>query len=256
METHTVFNQSQPLVGYDMFSSDAVLTDLIARFGANWARQRLAEFGLFAGSAEAIELAVQANGNEPVLHTHDRFGNRIDEVEFHPAYHRLMSESMKYGLHNLPWCQPRPGAHVARAALMYMSFQNEAGHCCPISMTYSVVPALRRQPELAAIWEPMINSNVYDGRFQPAFSKTAITLGMGMTEKQGGSDVRANTTRALAIADADRAGSTRSRVTSGFALRLCPMLFLCSLRPARGSRASWCLDGSRMDPRTRYSFSG
>jgi putative acyl-CoA dehydrogenase len=199
METHAVFNQALPLVGYNMFESDAVLFELIGRHGASWFKQKLSQFGQFTGSVRANELAIQANLNEPRLHTHDRFGQRIDEVEFHPAYHELMRVSMQFGMHNLPWSNPQSGAHVARAALMYMSFQNEAGHCCPISMTYSVVPSLRRQPELAALWEPLINSNAYDSRFVPAAFKNSITVGMGMTEKQGGSDVRANTTRAEAI---------------------------------------------------------
>jgi putative acyl-CoA dehydrogenase len=201
MQTHEVINQALPLVDYDMFSSDAVLRDLVARFGAEWALERLVSFGKFNGSAQAIDWAIQANRNEPVLHTHDRFGQRIDKVEFHPAYHQLMQASIEHGLHNLPWQEPRAGAHVARAAMMYMAFQNEAGHCCPISMTYSAVPSLRRQSDLAKIWEPLVLTRKYDGSFQPAAAKTGITIGMGMTEKQGGSDVRANTTRAVPRAE-------------------------------------------------------
>ncbi|MBU6451883.1 MAG: acyl-CoA dehydrogenase family protein [Cyanobacteria bacterium REEB67] len=196
-QTHTVFNQASELVDYDMYLSDPVLNDLIHRHGAAWAAAQLSAYGRFAGSTEGIELARQANDNPPVLHTHDRFGNRIDEVKFHPAYHRLMQAAIDAGIHSMPWATPRPGAHVARAALMYMAFQNEAGHCCPISMTYSVIPALRRQPDLAAQWEKLICSTVYDGSFRPAAAKSGLTVGMGMTEKQGGSDVRANTTRAV-----------------------------------------------------------
>lgn len=196
-ETHIVSNQSRPLADYNMFSQDVVLTDLVHRYGAAWAVAQLTAFGAFVGSSEAINLAIQANENEPVLKTHDRFGHRVDQVDFHPAYHKLMQASIKFGLHNLPWAQPQEGAHVARAAMLYMSFQNEAGHCCPISMTYSVIPALRKQPNVAAKWEPLILSNEYDESFQPASGKRGVTFGMGMTEKQGGSDVRANTTRAV-----------------------------------------------------------
>ena len=201
MKTHSVTNQSSPLVGYDMFSSDAVLADLVRRFGGEWALERLMSYGRFAGSAEALELAIQANTNEPVLHTHDRFGHRVDRVDFHPAYHRFMQVAVEHGIHSLPWQNPRPGAHVARAALMYMAFQTEAGHCCPISMTYSAVPALRKQPDVAARLEALILTNSYDGSFLPWTAKAGVTLGMGMTEKQGGSDVRANTTRAVPVAE-------------------------------------------------------
>jgi len=197
-ETHSVFNQSGPLLDYNMFTQDAVLSDLVSRYGASWAVPHLSAFGSFCGSQSANELAIQANDYDPVLKTHDRFGHRVDRVDFHPAYHQLMQTSIQYGLHNLPWQEvDKPGAHVARAAMLYMAFQNEAGHCCPISMTYSVIPALRKQPDVAAKWEPLILSNEYDSRFLPASQKRGVTFGMGMTEKQGGSDVRANTTRAV-----------------------------------------------------------
>lgn len=198
-ETHTVFNQSRPLLDYNMFTQDQVLSDLISLHGASWAVPHLTAFGSFCGSQVANELAIQANEFDPVLKTHDRFGHRVDRVDFHPAYHQLMQTAVQYGLHNLPWqTADKAGAHVARAAMLYMAFQNEAGHCCPISMTYSVIPALRKQPDVAAKWEPLILSNEYDGRFLPASQKRGVTFGMGMTEKQGGSDVRANTTKAVA----------------------------------------------------------
>src|SRR5262249_3560228 len=149
MQTHEVFNQSTPLVDYDMFGSDPVLVELIKRYGAEWALEQLSAFGRFTGSAQAQEWAVQANTYLPVLSTHDRFGHRVDLVEYHPAYHELMRASVSAGVHNLPWQsmhQDRPGAHVARAALMFMAFQNEGGHCCPMSMTHAVVPSLRKQP--------------------------------------------------------------------------------------------------------------
>ncbi|MGH8874735.1 MAG: acyl-CoA dehydrogenase family protein, partial [Acidimicrobiia bacterium] len=153
-----------------------------------------------AGSAEAFEWGCLANRYPPVLHTHDRYGHRIDEVEFHPAWHHLMEMAVSAGLHCLPWeNEGREGSHVARAAMTYLSSQVEAGHWCPISMTYSVVPALRLQPELAAEWEPRLVSRRYDPRCVPATYKTGALMGMGMTEKQGGSDVRANITRAAPI---------------------------------------------------------
>lgn len=199
MPTHTVFNQAKELDDYDMFSTDLVLHDSIQRYEASWANQVLHSFGTYAGSKEAIGWAEQANVHEPVLHSYDRFGNRIDMVEFHPAYHRLMGKAIEFGIHSLPWKEARAGAHVARAAMMFMDFQNEAGHCCPVSMTYSVLPSLRKQADLSKLWEPLICSSKYDSRFIPAFQKDGLTMGMAMTEKQGGSDVRANTSKAVAL---------------------------------------------------------
>jgi len=141
----------------------------------------------------------QANESPPVLRTHDRYGHRIDEVEFHPAWHQLMKLSVEHEVHALPWRDPQPGAHVARAALFYLTSQVESGHCCPISMTYSIIPALRLQADVAAEWEPRIVSSEYDPRMLPAPQKRGALAGMAMTEKQGGSDVRANTTRAVAL---------------------------------------------------------
>ena len=201
MQTHTVFNQSKPLVDYDMFNSDPILQDLVERYEASWSSPLLSSFGEYAGSAQAIEWAELANRNEPVLHNFDRFGNRIDKVEFHPSYHQLMQKSIEFGTHNLPWTESRSGSQIARAALMYMDFQNEAGHCCPISMTFSVLPSLRKQEDLASVWEPLIKSKRYDSRYIPAFDKEGVTVGMAMTEKQGGSDVRANTTTAAPVAE-------------------------------------------------------
>ncbi len=168
---------------------------------AGWACGLLDQLGRKLGSAEAIEWGTLANQHPPVLHTHDRYGNRRDEVEFHPAWHHLMQLSVECGMHNLPWANPRAGAHVARAAMAMLASQNEAGHVCPISMTYSAVPVLRRDPALAAEWEPRIYSNRYDPSFRPASEKTGVLIGMAMTEKQGGSDVRANTTRAERVSD-------------------------------------------------------
>ncbi len=196
--THEVLNQPPPLEGYNSFDTDPVLQRALEAQGAGWASadcRRLAE--VLAG--EPQQWAVWANAYPPVLRNFDRFGNRIDEVEYHPAYHELMRLAVEHELHALPWRTPRAGAHVARAAKFYLQSQVEAGHGCPISMTYSIVPALRHQPELAAQWEPRIVSNQYDSRSLPAEEKRGVMCGMAMTEKQGGSDVRANTTRAVPI---------------------------------------------------------
>jgi len=199
MPTHTVFNQPPPLEGYNVAVSDRALMEALRREGAGWAEERVAELGAVAGRAETVAWGFQANENRPVLHTHDRTGRRIDEVEFHPAWHALMALGVEHGLHALPWREARPGAHVARAALFMTLAQTEAGVGCPLSMTYSAVPALRLQPELAAVWEPRITSLSYDPRLIPAGEKTGALCGMAMTEKQGGSDVRANTTVARPV---------------------------------------------------------
>ena len=197
--THEVFNQSTPLEGHNAFTSDRVLVEAVRREGAEWAEDQISEVGAFAGSARAQRWGREANENPPRLRTHDRFGHRIDEVEFHPAWHELMEKGIGFGLHSLPWTDPRPGAHVARAAAFMCFSQAEAGVGCPISMTYSVIPALRRQPELAEEWEPRFMSRTYDGELRPAPDKPGALCGMAMTEKQGGSDVRANTTVATPL---------------------------------------------------------
>ena len=179
------------------------------REGAGWAREQITELGRLLGTEEVQRWGFEANENKPVLHTHDRVGNRRDEVVFHPSWHNLMRTSVANRLHCLPWEAGRPGAHVARAALMMLTSQNEAGHTCPISMTFSAVASLRAEPELAAKWEPRILSSTYDPGFAPAPEKSGVLLGMGMTEKQGGSDVRANTTRA------ERIGSSREYLITG-----------------------------------------
>ncbi|HEY3842867.1 MAG TPA: acyl-CoA dehydrogenase family protein [Acidimicrobiales bacterium] len=204
-DTHDVFNQTPPLVGYDVFGADRALSEAVDREGASWARPELAELGRAAGSAEFQELGRLANEHEPVLHTHDRYGNRIDVVEYHPAYHQLMTSAINHGLHAGPWTEPRPGAHVARAAKVIVWYQVDAGHICPVSMTYAVVPALRHQPEVAAAWEPKIGSTSYDPANRPVAEKAGVICGMALTEKQDGSDVRANTTRAEATGGGDYA---------------------------------------------------
>jgi len=196
--THEVTNQAPPLEGYNLFTTDRVLDDALARAGGAWSRDGAVALGAELGGAP-LEWGRLANVYSPVLRTHDRYGHRIDEVEFHPAWHDLMRTSVAHGLHAMPWREPRPGAHAARAARFFVMTQVEACHLCPISMTYSGVPALRAQPEVAAEWEPRLTSTAYDPRMRPASEKTGALCGMAMTEKQGGSDVRANTTRAVAL---------------------------------------------------------
>jgi putative acyl-CoA dehydrogenase len=198
MPTHEVFNQPPPLEAYNLFERDRTLMEGLDREGAGWARERASTFGALVGG-EPFAWGAQANQYTPVLRTHDRFGHRIDEVEYHPAWHDLMRLSVAHEIPSLPWRDPRPGAHVARAAQFFMISQAEAGHGCPISMTYSGVPALRAQPEVAAEWEPRLTSTEYDPRLRPASQKRGALCGMAMTEKQGGSDVRANTSRAVLL---------------------------------------------------------
>ncbi len=197
--THEVINQPPPLEEYNLYEQDKILKEALHREGAAWAADSISRLGALVGSREMIEAGFQANRFTPTLRTHDRFGHRIDEVEYHPAYHRFMQTSMKWELHSLPWRDPRAGSHVARSAMMYVMCQTEPGHLCPISMTFAAVPTLRHQSEIADEWEPRLFSSDYDERFLPASMKRSATVGMAMTEKQGGSDVRANTTRATPI---------------------------------------------------------
>jgi putative acyl-CoA dehydrogenase len=192
------FNQPPPLRGGNRYLDNRPLVEAVRREGAAWAEDRLVALGQAAG-AEAQDWGRLANEHPPILRTHDRYGNRIDEVEFHPAWHSLMELARRSGTHALPWAEPRPGAHVARAALMLVDSGAEAGHCCPISMTSAAVPALRQQPEIAGEWVPRLVSPHYDPRFVPAEEKAGALCGMAMTERQGGSDVRANTTVAHPI---------------------------------------------------------
>jgi len=195
----TVLNQPPPLANYNLFTQDAALVEGIKREGATWAEAQLTDIGELSGKEEIIRWGFDANENPPVLHTHDRYGHRIDEVQFHPAWHVLLGTAVERGLHSSPWRNSQQGAHVARAAAFYIFSQVEGGHGCPISMTYAAVPALRTQPEIAAVWEPLLTSLTYDPGLRPTTSKQGILCGMGMTEKQGGSDVRANITTATPI---------------------------------------------------------
>ncbi|MEU9062692.1 acyl-CoA dehydrogenase family protein [Streptomyces sp. NPDC048430] len=199
--THTVTNQVPPLVGYDVFAADRALAEAVERHLApgirDEAREELSGLGRSAGSLQAQEWGAQANENPPKLRTHDRYGHRIDEVDFHPAWHRLLGHAVTAGLTDA-W--GRQGGHVRRAAGFLVWTQAEAGHGCPLSMTHAAVPALRTDPALAAEWEPLLTSHVYEEGLRPASQKAGVLFGMGMTEKQGGTDVRSNTTRAEPLA--------------------------------------------------------
>jgi len=194
--THEVLNQPPPFENVNLYRTDAALRAAVRCQGGEFADARLAALGEVVGSAEVIRLAELANRFTPELKTHDRFGHRLDEVEFHPAWHELMALAIRHRVPSLAWVEKRPGAHVARAALAYLWTQGEAGVSCPMAMTFAGVPVLRHLPSLAALWEPRFASDAYDRRFIPAAEKTGATFGMAMTEKQGGSDLRANTTRA------------------------------------------------------------
>ncbi|WP_030762726.1 acyl-CoA dehydrogenase family protein [Streptomyces griseus] len=201
--THTVTNQAPPLVGYDVYACDRALSEAVARHLpgelSGEADAELRTLGRAIGSEQVREWGEQANAFPPRLRTHDRYGRRIDEVDFHPAWHRLLGKSVSAGLTDA-W--GRPGGHVRRAAGFLVATQAEAGHGCPVSMTHAAVPALRAEPEVAAVWEPLAASRVYERELRPAASKAGALLGMGLTEKQGGSDVRANTTSARPLAAA------------------------------------------------------
>ncbi len=196
-----VANQPPPLESYNVFTSDACLREAVKRERAGWAADGLAALGATLGKPETIMLGFDANKNPPSLRSFDRFGHRVDEVDFHPAWHELMAIGLRAGLHASPWADPKPGAHVARAAGTYMLTQIESGVYCPIAMTYGSVPILLHAPDIAKTWLPKIFSRDYDRRFIPVGEKNAALVGMGMTENQGGSDLRTNTTRAEPAGD-------------------------------------------------------
>jgi putative acyl-CoA dehydrogenase len=198
--THEVLNQVPALTGFDV-AEDAALLAALHREGGGWAEPEVHELGVLAGTARTHELARLANFYKPVLRTHDARGYRVDEVDFHPAWHELMATAVGHGLHAAPWADARPGAHVARAAKFMVWTQAEAGHGCPVSMTYACVPALRHAPTLATTYEPLLTAPCYDPGLRPPTAKAGLLAGMAMTEKQGGSDVRANTTRAVPAGD-------------------------------------------------------
>jgi putative acyl-CoA dehydrogenase len=194
-----VFNQTPPLVDYNAWSGDSALKEAVIREGAAWAVPQIAAHGVRTGSAEVIEWGFQANEFKPQFASHDRQGNRVDLVKYHDSYHQLMHLAMDAGLHAQPWTTPQRGAHVARAAMSYLQSQVDAGHGCPLTMTFASIPTLKTTPSLAREWLPKILKAGYDPRNLPHMDKQALTIGMGMTEKQGGSDVRANTTRAYPL---------------------------------------------------------
>ena len=199
--THEVSNQPPPLVDYNAWQLDQPARDALAREGGDWAAADLEAYGAIVGG-EMVELGDLANRYKPVLRTFDRYGHRIDEVEFHPAWHRVMELGVRHGVHNYAWNRAdRAGAHVARAGIGYLHHQAEQGSSCPLTMTYACVPALRHSPEVAAQWLPKVLSSDYDFGLRPMQEKKGVLFGMGMTEKQGGSDVRSNTTRAIAMPD-------------------------------------------------------
>jgi len=197
--THEVQNQSLELRDYNLFTSDRALMEAVRREGADDARDDLERFGAIVGAGEYLELGHLANKHQPEFESHDRYGHRVDLVRFHPSYHHLMKTSVSEGIHSAPWASPTKGAHAARAAKFYLHSQVEAGHGCPITMTFAAVPALRNEPALADRWMPKMLSRDYDPRNVPAQQKRGITIGMAITEKQGGSDVGAITTRAIPI---------------------------------------------------------
>ena len=201
--TQEVFNQSTPFVDFNLFTSDTILQSVIAQEGGDQTSNRLSELGAVTGSSQSAELARQANENPPKLKPIDRYGNRQDIVEFHPAYHELMTISMQHGLHCTSWerdgnvAPAGEARNVERAAGLFMTTQMEAGHCCPITMTNASVAVLKQQGDIAGDWLSKIFVHDYDSRFAPRDEKRSVTIGMGMTERQGGTDVRSNTTCAI-----------------------------------------------------------
>jgi putative acyl-CoA dehydrogenase len=226
--THEVVNQPPPLAGHDI-AADAALLEGLALQGAGWAAEDLHRLGKLGGQAEPQRWAEEANRYEPRLLTYDRYGNRVDEVEFHPSWHHLMQVAVGEGLAASAWSDGRAGAHVARTAGLFTWGQVEAGHTCPISMTYAVVPALRNAPELAAVYEPLLTARVYDPGLRTPAAKRGLLAGMGMTEKQGGSDVRANSTIATLAAD----GTYRLRGHKWFtSAPMCDLFLVLAQTPA------------------------
>ena len=199
LETHEVINAPPPFAGRNLYAEDRALREAARLHGGDWVEQPLSALGGAAGSEEVLQWGEDANRYPPELQTFDRFGRRLDEVRFHPAYHRLMTLAMEHRIHSIGWKEKREGKHVAHAAMLALFSQAEAGTMCPISMTYASVPALRHQPDIASVWVPKVVDGTYDAPLRPIAEKRGVTVGMAMTEKQGGSDVRANTTRATPL---------------------------------------------------------
>jgi putative acyl-CoA dehydrogenase len=248
--THEVLNQPGALADYDAFAGDRPLVAAVHAFGADWASDHLRRTGTLVGSEKVQYLARQANRHLPELRTHNRFGNRIDQVDFHPAYHELMGLIFGCETHSFAWTHERPGAHVARAALSYLWNQGENGICCPMGMTFASLAALRHDPALVGEWAGLINRPAYDPRPIHAKAKAAITVGMAMTEKQGGSDLRATMTTARP-AGARRGSGAEYRITGHKWFFSVPMsdVFLTLARTDKGVSCflatGWLEDGSR-----------
>ncbi|MEE4542565.1 acyl-CoA dehydrogenase family protein [Streptomyces sp. V4-01] len=271
--THTVTNQAPPLVGHDVYGTDSALTEGVERHADPALLPEIAgelgELGRAAGSAQAQKWGEEANTHEPVLRTHDRYGNRVDEVDFHPSWHRLLGHAVSAGLTDA-WS--RPGGHLRRAAGFMVWSQVEAGHGCPVSMTHAAVPALRTDPALAAEWEPRLGSRAYDPQLVAPGAKPGALFGMGMTEKQGGSDVRANTTRAQPLAESGTYQLTGHKwfcsapMSDGFlVLAQAPGGLSCFLLPrvlADGTRNTFAIQrlkdklGNRSNASSEVEFSG
>jgi putative acyl-CoA dehydrogenase len=196
LETHTVENQPPPFAGRNLYLTDLALREAVQREAGDWLDERASALGALAGSEDVLALGEAANRNKPELVSFDRYGRRLDEVRFHPSYHSLMALAMEHRIHDLPWTLDMPGRHLGHAALLAIFTQAEAGTMCPIDMSYAAVPTLRAQPDLTSPWLEKLIGGRYDSSLRPIADKLGITVGMAMTEKQGGSDVRANTTRA------------------------------------------------------------
>ncbi|MBV9106004.1 MAG: isovaleryl-CoA dehydrogenase [Verrucomicrobia bacterium] len=243
----TVFNQPPPLEDYNLFDSDCALKEAVQREGGSWIDAEARKFGELLGKPETINLGVLANRFTPELRTHDRYGNRVDEVAYHPAYHQLMRIGIEWRTHSLPWVESRVGAHVARAALLMLRHQVDEGTSCPLTMTFAAIPSLRLQPELATEWERLALSSIYDPRPIPVSGKSGVLFGMGMTERQGGSDVRANTTLAQPVN-----GSGHEYVITGHkwfcSAPMCDAFLILAQAPAGLScflMPRWRCDGTR-----------
>ncbi len=248
LPTHRVENQPLPLGEVDLYSSDPALREALGREGAAWAEERVRSLGELLGSERVGELGEIANRHVPELRSFDAYGRRIDEVRYDRSYHDLMAIGVEHGVPSIAWEEDRPGAHVAHVAMTYLFSQVESGVVCPLTMNYAVVATLRQEPELAAAWEPGILSRRYDPRPLPAAEKAGLMAGMAMTEKQGGSDLRANTTRAE---PAGSSGSGEFLLTGHKWFCSAPMsdLFLTLARTERGLSCflvpRWLPDGAR-----------
>jgi len=256
VSTHEVFNQSTPLVDQNLFTGNLALQDALRFNLPGFDAARFAVLGATAGSAEMQRHARLANTFSPQLKSHDRFGHRIDEVEFHPSYHALMAAAMQQGLHGTPWTQA-PGAHVERAAAFMLFTEAEPSTLCPISMTYAVTPSLRANRAVHAAWGAGLASRVYDGRFLPFDQKLGLTMGMGMTEKQGGSDVRANTT--VAVPDGSDGWGQRFKLTGHkwfMSAPMCDAFLVLARTPGQSAGGLSCFFLPRWLPEARAGQGG